>query len=135
MNNIIIRYADVLLAKAEAIIETDGNIDEAINIINRIRTERDDVKITTIGLGLSKIEARDLVRHERRVEFALEGLYWSDIRRWGIGKDIYPVEVKDHNGDVIETKFPSGYLDFYDLLPIPDSEISLNKNLVQNPGW
>ena len=135
LNNIIIRYADVLLAKAEAIIETDGNIDEAINIINRIRTERDDVKITTIGLGLSKIEARDLVRHERRVEFALEGLYWSDIRRWGIGKDIYPVEVKDHNGDVIETKFPSGYLDFYDLLPIPDSEISLNKNLVQNPGW
>jgi len=76
LNNIIIRYADVLLAKAEAIIETDGNVDEAINIINRIRTERDDVKITTIGLGLSKIEARDFVRHERRVEFALEGLYW-----------------------------------------------------------
>lgn len=135
LNNIIIRYADVILAKAEALIETDGNIDQAIALINQIRTERNDVKISLLPSGLSQSDAREKLRNERRVEFALEGLYWSDIRRWDIGKDIYPVEVKDHNGDVIETKFPSGYLDYYDLLPIPDSEISLNENLEQNPGW
>lgn len=134
LNNIIIRYADVILAKAEAIIETDGNIDEALALMNRIRTERDDVKIIPLA-DLSQNDARQKLRNERRVEFALEGLYWSDIRRWNIGKDIYPIEVKDHNGDVIETKFPSGYLDYYNLLPIPDSEISLNENLKQNPGW
>ena len=135
INNIILRYADVLLAKAEALIETNSNIDEAVALINRIRTERDDVKITTLSLGLSQDEAREKLRHERRIEFALEGLYWSDIKRWNIGKDIYPVQVRDHNGDIIETKFPNGYPEFYNLLPIPDGELALNENLEQNPGW
>jgi hypothetical protein len=135
LNNIIMRYADVILSKAEAIIETNGSMDEAVALINRIRTERNDVKITPLPMGLSQAEAREKLRHERRIEFALEGLYWSDIKRWNIGKDIYPVEVRDHNGNIIETKFPNGYLEFYNLLPIPDSELSLNENLVQNPGW
>ncbi|PXX28321.1 RagB/SusD family nutrient uptake outer membrane protein [Arenibacter sp. ARW7G5Y1] len=135
LNYIVMRYADVILSKAEAIIETDGNIDEAINLINRIRTERDDVKITSLPLGLSQEEAREKLRHERRIEFAFEGLYWSDIKRWNIGKDIYPYEVRNYDGGIIETKFPGGYLEYYNLLPIPDSEISLNNNLVQNPGW
>lgn len=135
INNIVMRYADVLLAKAEAMIELNKNIDEAIAIINRIRTERKDVKISLIPSGLSKEDARIRLRKERRIEFALEGLYWSDIRRWNIGKDIYPVVIKDHLGGVIETKFPNGYLDYYNLLPIPVSELSLNTNLVQNPKW
>jgi hypothetical protein len=135
LNNIVLRYADVLLSKAEALIETNGSIDEAIVLINRIRTERDDVKITPLPMGLSQVEAREKLRHERRIEFAMEGLYWMDIRRWDIGKDIYPLEISDNNGNIIETKFPDGYLEYYNLLPIPDSEISLNENLEQNPGW
>lgn len=135
INNIVLRYADVLLAKAEAIIETGGNTDEAIALINRIRTEREDVKITSIPTDLDQNQARTVLRHERRIEFALEGLYWSDIRRWKIGKDIYPIIIKDHLGGTIETKFPGGYLEFYDLLPIPVNEISLNDNIEQNPGW
>jgi hypothetical protein len=69
------------------------------------------------------------------IEFALEGLYWSDIKRWKIGKDIYPVVVRDQVEGIIETKFPNGYLEYYDLLPISLSELSLNEKLVQNPGW
>jgi len=135
LNNIVIRYADVLLSKAEAIIETNGNVDEAISLINRVRTERDDVKMYAIANGLSRDEARSRLRHERRIEFALEGLYWMDIKRWNIGKEIYPVHVYDQNGDIIETKFPNGYVEHYNLLPIPDKERSLNENLTQNPGW
>lgn len=135
INNIVIRYADVVLAKAEALIETNGNVDEAITLMNRIRTERDDVKISLLPMGLSREEAREKLHRERRIEFALEGLYWMDIKRWKIGKEIYPLEIRDHNGGLIETKFPNGYLEHYDLLPIPDSERSLNENLVQNPGW
>jgi len=135
LNYIVLRYADVLLAKAEALIETGQDINTAIILINKVRTERNDVKITPLSMGLSQFEAREALRHERRVEFAFEGTYWSDIRRWDIGNEIFPYEVRDQNGDVIETKFPNGYLPFYNLLPIPDGEISLNENLTQNPGW
>lgn len=139
LNNIVMRYADVLLSKAEALIESGGSVDEATALINQIRTERDDVKMTPITTGLSREEARAKLRHERRIEFALEGLYWMDIKRWhkmdGFLNDIYPIEIKDHNGSVIETKFPDGYKEHFSLLPIPNSELSLNENLVQNPGW
>lgn len=135
INDIILRYADVLLSKAEALIETNGSVADAIALINRVRTERDDVKITVLPTTLSREEAREKLRQERRVEFALEGRYWSDVKRWKIGKDLYPLVIKDHTGSVIDTKFPNGYLDYYDLLPIPDSECSLNSNLVQNTGW
>lgn len=135
LNNIVIRYADVILSKAEAIIETEGDVDEAVALINRIRTERDDVKITALPTGLSRDEARERLRHERRIEFAMEGLYWMDIKRWDICKDLYPMEIRDHQDALIETRFPDGYLEYYDLLPIPDSERALNSNLAQNPGW
>ncbi|HUV00561.1 MAG TPA: RagB/SusD family nutrient uptake outer membrane protein [Bacteroidales bacterium] len=135
INNIVLRYADVLLSKAEALIETDGDIDEAISLINRIRTERVDVKITALPMGLSQNEAREKLRHERRIEFALEGLYWQDVKRWNIGSDLYPIEIRDHLGNLVDTKFPNGYDEKYNLLPIPDSELSMNHNLVQNEGW
>ena len=135
INDIVLRYADVLLSKAEAIIETNGNVADAIAILNRIRTERDDVKISLLPTSLSREEAREKVRHERRIELALEGRYWSDVKRWKIGKDLYPMYIHDHTGSLIDTKFPNGYLEYYDLLPIPDSERALNENLEQNPGW
>ncbi len=135
INNIVIRYADVLLSKAEAMIELNQDIPAAIALINRIRTERNDVKISLLPTSLPQEEARQKLRHERRIEFALEGLYWSDIRRWKIGKEIYPLIVRDHLGGVIETRFPNGYLEYYNLLPLPVSEISLNPGLKQNPNW
>ena len=135
LNYIVIRYADILLSKAEALIETNQRIDEAISLINKIRNGREDVKLYALPMGLSQNEARERLRQERRIEFAFEGLYWSDIKRWEIGKDIYPVEVRGSSNILVETKFPNGYLDYYQLLPIPDNEISLNNNLVQNPGW
>jgi starch-binding outer membrane protein, SusD/RagB family len=135
LNFIVLRYADVLLSKAEALIETNQNIDEAIALINRIRTERVDVKITALPAGLSQSDARKKLRHERRIEFFGEGINWADIKRWNIGADIYPAEVRAANGGLIETKFRDGYQDKYNLLPIPDAERSKNPNLEQNPGW
>jgi hypothetical protein len=135
LNFIVLRYADVLLAKAEALIETNQDIDEAVSLINKIRTERTDVKITSLPMGLSQSEARNKLRHERRIEFFGEGINWADIKRWNIGPDIYPVEVRGGDGSLIEVKFPAGYQEKHNLLPIPDNERSSNPNLEQNPGW
>lgn len=132
----ILRYGDVLLCKAEALIELDSDIDEGINLINQIRRTRDDVKITKIDYGLSQDEARSVLRQERRIELALEGQYWDDIKRWKIGNEIYPVDVRGSSGEMIQVKFPNGYkMNKDNYLPIPDSEISLNPNLTQNEGY
>jgi tetratricopeptide (TPR) repeat protein len=136
LDYMILRYGDILMSKAEALIETGTDIDEAIRILNRFRTERVDVNITPLPLGMSQAEAREALRKERRIEFALEGIYWSDIKRWKIGPAIYPVEVRGPDGDLIHVKFANGYnLEKDNLIPIPDSERSLNPNLEQNPGY
>lgn len=132
----VLRYADVLLCRAEAMIELNNDIDSAIDLINRIRTEREDVKLPAIEKGLSQSEARKILRHERRVELALEGQFWDDIKRWKAGSDYYPCSVYGGAGQLIQIKFPNGYNQEKDnLLPIPDSEISLNPNLSQNPNY
>jgi hypothetical protein len=135
INYIVLRYADVLLSKAEAMIELGDDIDGGIGLINRIRTERSDVHLTPVATGLSQDQARQKLRHERRIELACEGLFWDDVRRWNNGSEFYPREIKAADGSTIEVKFPAGYADKYNLLPIPESERSLNPKLEQNPGY
>ena len=132
----ILRYGDVLLCRAEALIETSSDIDGAIDIINRIRTEREDVKMPPVPKGLSQADARAKLRHERRIELALEGQFWDDIKRWNAGPEFYPCDVIGGLGELIEVKFPNGYnLNRDNLIPIADGQIAMNPNLVQNPGY
>ncbi len=101
LNYIIIRYADVLLMKAEALIEQNKNLDEARTLINDVRAKAArsvDPSYTPIdcnpmvasyavgeypATGWSQEYARRAVRHERRVELAMEGHRWFDLLRWG----------------------------------------------------
>ncbi|TBO43605.1 RagB/SusD family nutrient uptake outer membrane protein [Pedobacter kyonggii] len=93
VNPIIIRYADVLLMEAEALVEK-GGYDEAYvySLINQVR-QRTSVMMpkveTAEGLGLSQQALRNVIRHERRVEFAFEGLRIFDIMRWENGPDAH----------------------------------------------
>lgn len=132
----VLRYGDVLLCRAEAMIEKNIQIGDAISIINRIRTERTDVQMPLINTGLNQSDARKALRHERRIELALEGQFWDDIKRWNNGPEYYPCDVIGGQGERIQTKFPNKYnLERDNLLPIPDSEISMNDNLTQNPKY
>ena len=80
----IMRYAEILLMYAEAQIElgvTDGTV---LKAINDVRT-RSGQPATALA---DKAKLRQLVRRERAVEFALEGIRLFDIRRWGIVQNV-----------------------------------------------
>ncbi|MEN8117097.1 MAG: RagB/SusD family nutrient uptake outer membrane protein [Bacteroidota bacterium] len=128
-NNIILmRYADVLLMYAEAKNEVSGPDASVYDAINQVRS-RESIQMPDIPAGLSKDEMREVIHHERRVEFALEGTRYSDIRRWGIAEDLLDGLV-DFGGT---RKFNAGR-DY--LWPIPGKLFDLPDNaLEQNPGY
>lgn len=83
--------------------------------------------------GLSKEEFREVVRLERRVEFAGEGLYYKDIIRWRTAEAVMNADGLDKDGNVIERRSFNPTRDY--LWPLPDRDILLNPNLEQNPGY
>jgi hypothetical protein len=136
---ILMRYAEVLLMYAEAKIEA-GSIDQSVyDAINEVR-QRGDVNMPAITNGLSQSELRTLIRRERRVEFAFEGLRLLDIRRWDIAKDVMPGVPKgltyDDNGTPKTLSWGTRIFDPAKdgLWPIPQSEVDVT-GMKQNPGW
>ena len=126
---VLLRYADILLMYAEAQNEVSGPDLNAYNAINSVRAR---VNMPGLLPGLSQAQFREKVRHERRVEFAMEGIRYFDLRRWGIA-------TQKLNGFAQNPLFPAvkaKYADNYDLWPIPQTEIDRNApELVQNPGY
>jgi hypothetical protein len=132
-NKVFIRYADVLLWKAEALNET-GDYSGAISIINQIRTRaRNSVTAdgTPVPAGTladraastDKATIKNWLISERRAELGFESHRMADLKRWGIAK-----EVMTANGKV--------FLDKHLLYPIPQSEVDASAGLLtQNPGY
>lgn len=141
INIILCRYAEVLLTYAEAKIELN-QIDQTVyDAINNIR-QRADVKLPAITTGKTQQELRDIVRRERTVELAFEGLHLFDIRRWKTAQSIMQGAVTgmtyDNNGTQTTVIVPSSTRVFQSknyLWPIPQTERNLDPNLTQNPGW
>ena len=143
-----IRYADVLLWKAEALIQLD-RWDEALPIINQVRnraaasTQRpldagatDIYTIGTYDSFPSKDFAWKALMFERRLEFAMEGHRWYDLVRWGIAEETlnaYLAEERTKRDFLANAQFTSGRDEYY---PIPQREIDFTGGLyVQNPGY
>jgi hypothetical protein len=142
LNLIMIRYADVLLMYAEAKVEL-GQMDASVwdKTIKALRTRAGFTDGAAINYNAAANQ-RDVVRNERRVELAMEGLRIFDIRRWKTAEVVL-------NGWAHGAKFgpagiDNGYIranqrtfnkDRAYLWPIPQDERSLNPNLGQNPGW
>lgn len=137
LNVIKMRYADVLLMFAEAMIEL-GDVNAALAPLNQLR---DRVGMPHVTAG-SQPEMIELVRNERTVELAMEGLRLADIRRWRIAEDVMPGQVSgidiDNGASTVTIRgawtrnftAPRDYL-----WPIPAPERDLNPNLEQNPGY
>jgi starch-binding outer membrane protein, SusD/RagB family len=117
----VLRYADVLLMKAEALNEL-GRTSEAEDPLNEVRNR---VSLGPIS-GLSKDDFRKAVIHERRIELAFEGHRWFDLIRVQGGQ--YGLEFLHAIG---RTNATEKHL----LFPIPQAERDVNPNLTQNPGY
>lgn len=80
----IMRYAEVLLTYAEAKIELNELDESVYSAINQVRNRAGMPNVSQDRIG-NQNKMLQLVRNERKVEFALEGLHQVDMRRWGIG--------------------------------------------------
>lgn len=143
INIILIRYAEILLTYAEAKIESNQIDQSVIDAINQVR-QRADVNMPPLLNISSQAEMRDIVRHERLVELAFEGLRYIDIRRWKIAEKVVPGKLfgmtyADNNGNLQTIEIQSFEKTFNNprdyLWPIPQKERDLNPNLTQNPNW
>ncbi|GAB3418661.1 RagB/SusD family nutrient uptake outer membrane protein [Niabella aquatica] len=146
----IFRYADVLLMFAEAKNEADGPVDSVYTYLREIRKRAGILAGTAPDLygvpaGLTQEQMRELIRNERRVEMAFEEQRFWDLRRWKIAENIYNRPL--HGMRITKTGANVTYsvealavpFQFFAprmyRYPVPFSEISKNRNLVQNEGY
>jgi len=151
---IMIRLADVMLFKAEALIEL-GRQAEALSLINAIRdrasrstsklilangqpTSKYNIQQYIPGTNIiwNQENARKAVRFERRLEMALEGERFFDLIRWGVADQVINsfFNTEKATRSIYQgAKFTKGRDEF---LPIPQNQIFFSENsYVQNPGY
>jgi len=150
----LIRFADVLLWKAEALIELNRPADalplidsvrlRAANSITRLKqsngsnTSNYKVDIYQPGVNCTWTQdyARQALRTERRLEFALEGVRFFDLVRWGIADSYlnsYFTSESTKRSYLKTAKFTKGRDEY---LPIPLNQVNYSKGLYkQNPGF
>lgn len=153
----IFRYAETLLNYVEALNELDGsytegditvtrNEDEMLNAFNQIRYRSGLPGLLSIP---PREEMREIIKHERRVEFACEGHRYHDLRRWGdayaaYNKPVLGMNIKArerereafHTITTLTSDKARRYFDYKNYFyPIPKSALNRNDKLVQNPGW
>lgn len=133
----VMRYADVLLMYAEADNELRGVTDSAITCLNLVRARARAYEYKGTHIIKSQEELRNVLRDERARELAFEGLRKFDLIRWGI----FLERMKDVGIDQ-RLNGPSYSSRGYDnvsqrdlLQPIPSIEMTLNRQMKQNPGW
>lgn len=121
LNFPILRYADVLLMKAEALNEL-GQTALAEDYLNMVRNRAglEDIE------GLSQADFRNAVLHERRIELAFEGQRWFDLIRVNNG---------EYGLNFLRSIGRNNASQKHLLFPIPQIELDRNPNLVQNPGY
>lgn len=143
----LIRAADVLLLYAEAALET-GHTSDAKWALEQVRARARSNADASVANALPEFpnyrgykdttdDLRQAIRHERRVELAMEGHRWFDLVRWGIAAQVMDRDNgsygKNESPEVREqmAAFIAGK---HELFPIPAEEIGLNP-MEQNPGY
>ena len=156
MNDYVLRYSDIMLMRAEALIEL-GKLAEARTIINDIRQraknsvdkhieyakDQCDIALYPESYFQDKETARKCLRWERRLEMAMENGRFFDLRRWGIASETlnkyFASEQNDKYGEqtyaqyLKDAKFTPGKNEFY---PVPYNQLYYIPGLYkQNKGY
>ena len=150
MNHIVLRYADVLLFRAEALAQL-GRTDEAINIVNSIRNRASkslsrlagyeqlygvSFNVRPYSYGIIKEETLKLVKFERRLEMAMESDRFFDLVRWGEAESVLNNYYANENDNCAIYAGASFTSDKNEYLPIPFAQISASGDRYgQNIGW
>lgn len=148
---VMLRLSDLYLLHAEALNEISGPNDKTFDYLDRIRAKaglegvknswtkysKNPTKFTT------KEGLRSIIQRERMIEMALEGERFWDLRRWKIAPDVMnsPIYGWDVDQATSEQYYRRKMLfaqkftlkDYF--WPLRESDLIVNKNLVQNPGW
>lgn len=126
----VIRLADVLLMYAEAQ-NNLGKTAEAYQYVDRVRQRAGLAKLSDIKPGMSQAQFLRQLMHERITELTGECLRWNDLARWGYFDD--PNKLAELQARDYEFKnFKTGKSKY---MPLPQTEIDINSNLKQNPGY
>lgn len=146
LNYRLVRASDVLLLYAESALESGKDISAAKWALEEVR-KRARANATGSnplpafpayrGYGDNTESLRDAIRHERRVELAMEGHRWFDLVRWGIACKV----MNKSNGtygskesDIVRAEMANFVEGKHELFPIPAEEIALNP-MSQNNGY
>ncbi|MEN8157110.1 MAG: RagB/SusD family nutrient uptake outer membrane protein [Bacteroidota bacterium] len=142
---VLFRYAEVLLNYAEAMNEVYGPDDAAgrsMTALDAVNLVRARAEMAGFPAGMSQAGFRERLRNERRVELAFEDHRFWDIRRWQTGestKEILGILITEnpfggyaYEQVVVEERVFEEKMNLY---PVPQTEIYINNNLQQNPGW
>ncbi|MCF2491604.1 RagB/SusD family nutrient uptake outer membrane protein [Dyadobacter sp. CY347] len=134
----LLRYADILLLKAEAIIMSNGKLADAVQLINQVRSRARKMKPNGVvpmdyaTTQTDKNTVMEWVANERFIEFAgEEGFRWLDLRRWHMNGRI-DLSKWNFSSDRSDVKISVPKNLYY---PIPLNEVDLNPNVKQNPGY
>lgn len=136
----LIRYAEILLNYAEATNESQGPTGLVYMAVEAVR-QRAGLNPSTLPGGLSQSDMRLAIQHERRIEFAFEGMRFFDVRRWMIADTsqdqmMHGMEVDRSAAGTVYKVFNVRQHNFSDamyLWPLPLSEIAKSPQLQQNP--
>ncbi|RNI26245.1 RagB/SusD family nutrient uptake outer membrane protein [Rufibacter latericius] len=128
INYRVLRYADILLMHAEALNEL-GRTAEAYPYIQQVRSRANLPDLATAKPNMTQQQMRDQIGHERFLEFAIETQRIHDIIRWGWLYDPDKLAMLKANDPDFNTWTPGN-----EYLPIPQTELDVNKNLLPNPA-
>lgn len=123
-DNVIIRLSEIYLIRAEARTQL-GKYDLAKDDINYVRTRHGGLENTAEASTPAGLMVA--IEHERLCELFGEEHRWFDLKRW----DLIDIRYTD----AAHTSLKSGWKSYKALLPIPNAQVSINNNVIQNPGY